>query len=495
MRNPRLWLTVLAIILIAGSTHASTTIYGTLSASSPYVWNGAWRGQPYNVPISTSTFTPNFDNNQNFEIDLTTACPCTVANPSTTLVAGQSGVIEIHQVSSGSAQTIGTWGSEWGNTGSVNISSTLSSVTYVSYYVDNAATAIQLNAASSSGGLCSGCAPTASPTFTGTVTMPDSSTWTSSGIGSLAALGIGTAATTQALVADGTDTSGDTAFSLISGTLATSNTGSVQGVGVTTTVDPTGASLSAGRGMFVNPTITGSISPTTFEALNVRPDEAGSSAFTGTVGTGYGIRIQTPTLNSEAAMTAFDGIGINSITNGSGNTSGTIQNDGILINNITAVAGVGGTIDNYSLEIVVPSGIDAGTMVNRGIYLHGSFPSGGATSNYAIDNESGAQIRTTGLIDDVNSTASTTTSSGALIVTGGSGIGGAVYVGGLVDAVSPVRASHGYTVATLPAAGTAGRRAYVTDQLTACVAAGAALTGGGAVVCPVFDNGTAWVGD
>lgn len=48
-----------------------------------------------------------------------------------------------------------------------------------------------------------------------------------------------------------------------------------------------------------------------------------------------------------------------------------------------------------------------------------------------------------------------------------------------------------YTVATLPAAGTAGRRAYVTDA-TAPTWLGA-LTGGGAVRCPVFDNGTAWV--
>lgn len=52
----------------------------------------------------------------------------------------------------------------------------------------------------------------------------------------------------------------------------------------------------------------------------------------------------------------------------------------------------------------------------------------------------------------------------------------------------------GFTVATLPAAGTAGRSAYVTDQLTTCAAIGVAPTGGGAVVCPVFDNGVGWVG-
>ena len=54
----------------------------------------------------------------------------------------------------------------------------------------------------------------------------------------------------------------------------------------------------------------------------------------------------------------------------------------------------------------------------------------------------------------------------------------------------PIRLQ-GYTVATLPTAGTAGRVAYVTDA-TAPTYLGA-LTGGGAVVCKVFDNGTAWV--
>ena len=48
----------------------------------------------------------------------------------------------------------------------------------------------------------------------------------------------------------------------------------------------------------------------------------------------------------------------------------------------------------------------------------------------------------------------------------------------------------GYTVATLPA-GTQGDTAFVTDA-TAPTYLGA-LTGGGAVVCPVFYNGTAWV--
>ena len=61
----------------------------------------------------------------------------------------------------------------------------------------------------------------------------------------------------------------------------------------------------------------------------------------------------------------------------------------------------------------------------------------------------------------------------------------------VIDSVKTVRLGTGYTVATLPAAGTAGRRTYVTDA-TAPTFLGT-LTGGGGVVCPVFDNGTAWV--
>ena len=56
-----------------------------------------------------------------------------------------------------------------------------------------------------------------------------------------------------------------------------------------------------------------------------------------------------------------------------------------------------------------------------------------------------------------------------------------------------LRTATAYTVATLPAAGTAGRRAYVTDALAPAFLT--AVVGGGAVVTPVFDNGTNWVAE
>lgn len=54
-----------------------------------------------------------------------------------------------------------------------------------------------------------------------------------------------------------------------------------------------------------------------------------------------------------------------------------------------------------------------------------------------------------------------------------------------------IRTTPAFTVGTLPAAGTAGRRTYVTDALGP--AYGVAVAAGGAVVTPVFDNGAAWV--
>ena len=62
-----------------------------------------------------------------------------------------------------------------------------------------------------------------------------------------------------------------------------------------------------------------------------------------------------------------------------------------------------------------------------------------------------------------------------------------------VPPANPSFITPGYTVASLPApsASLAGARAYVTDAAAPSFLG--SLTGGGAVVCPVFCNGTAWV--
>ena len=69
---------------------------------------------------------------------------------------------------------------------------------------------------------------------------------------------------------------------------------------------------------------------------------------------------------------------------------------------------------------------------------------------------------------------------------------GATTITGALSASTTIKAG-GYTVATLPA-GATGLICYVTDQLAAVNAKGAAPTGGGAVVCYQYYNGAAWVG-
>jgi hypothetical protein len=48
-----------------------------------------------------------------------------------------------------------------------------------------------------------------------------------------------------------------------------------------------------------------------------------------------------------------------------------------------------------------------------------------------------------------------------------------------------------YLVANLPAAGTAGRRAFVSNALAPVALS--TVVGGGAITVPVYDNGTAWI--
>jgi hypothetical protein len=101
-------------------------------------WTKAQRGTPATVSISTATFTPNFDNAQNFSMTLVHAsCPCIIANPSTTPVAGQSGVFIVIQSSTGS-DLIGTWGSDYVTTGGVStigLSGAANAIDIFSYYV------------------------------------------------------------------------------------------------------------------------------------------------------------------------------------------------------------------------------------------------------------------------------------------------------------------------------------------------------------------------
>jgi hypothetical protein len=124
-----------------GATGCSTAT-GTSGATIPLlngtnVWSGQQSGSATTLSISTSTFTPDGSNN-NYNITLVHAsCPCTLANPSATPVAGTAGQIVVNQSATGS-DTIGTWGSQYaapGGTASITLSTGASARDVLSYYV------------------------------------------------------------------------------------------------------------------------------------------------------------------------------------------------------------------------------------------------------------------------------------------------------------------------------------------------------------------------
>ena len=115
---------------------------------------GSATGAPQTITISTLTFTPTFANAdssiENFVLTLAHSVSNILANPSslTSSHAGKSGVIEIHQSSSG-GDLIGTWGSDYvtpGGTSGITLSSGANDVDYLSYYVNAAGTEVVFGA-------------------------------------------------------------------------------------------------------------------------------------------------------------------------------------------------------------------------------------------------------------------------------------------------------------------------------------------------------------
>ena len=123
-----------------GDLSGDCTTSGTLVVSCTgilHTWTASQRSTVQTLALSTATATPNFDTGNNFTLTLSSACPCTLANPSTTPVAGQSGVMEIIQDATG-GRTITTWGSDYiapGGTSTLALSSGANARDYFSYYV------------------------------------------------------------------------------------------------------------------------------------------------------------------------------------------------------------------------------------------------------------------------------------------------------------------------------------------------------------------------
>jgi hypothetical protein len=219
------------------------------------------------------------------------------------------------------------------------------------------------------------------------------------------------------------------------------------------------------------------------------------------------------------------GTGILGVVNG-GTGLGTIPSNGqLLIGNGTGYslntlfAGTGISIANGSGSISITNSLPDQTVVLTGAgttTTSGTYPNFTITSNDAFVGTV-TSVGGTGTVNGITLTGTVTSSgnltlggtlsgvsltsqvSGTLpIANGGTGTTSTTFASltANVSGILPV-ANGGtgtgvaYTVATLPTAGTQGRRAWVTNALTP--AFGAAPVGGGAVVIPVFDNGTIWI--
>jgi hypothetical protein len=181
------------------------------------------------------------------------------------------------------------------------------------------------------------------------------------------------------------------------------------------------------------------------------------------------------------------GAGI-SVTNGLGTI--TLANTGVLSNIAGTGISVSSATGNVTITNTLPDRIVALTGAGT-TTVTGTYPNFTITSNDAyvgtVTSVSGA-----GTVNGITLTG-TVTSSGNLTLGGTlSGVDLTSQVTGVLPVANGGNgAGAAYTVATLPTAGTQGRRAWVTDALAP--AFGAAPVGGGAVVIPVFDNGTAWI--
>jgi len=202
-------------------------------------------------------------------------------------------------------------------------------------------------------------------------------------------LGIGTALPTCQLHVAGTYTTANANKFGVTGTIASSNTGSIAGLQNQVTVVPTGASLSVAYGMINIATLnTSALTVPSVYGVFSRVDTA--SGFTGTITNADAYQASNPSLAGTNPLTNYNAFHASAATNGNGITTGTVTNTGLLVNPFTAAAASGGIINNYGVQSSVPTGSGAGTTSNYGVRITGAGGSGGlgTTNNWALYSDS-----------------------------------------------------------------------------------------------------------
>tara|TARA_R110002126_G_scaffold57695_3_gene152858 strand:+ start:2152 stop:2871 length:720 start_codon:yes stop_codon:yes gene_type:complete len=197
--------------------------------------------------------------------------------------------------------------------------------------------------------------------------------------------------------------------------------------------------------------------------------------------TGAGLAV-TPVINGGTGLNAIPTNGQLLIGNGTGYALGTLTAS----TGITVTNGLGTITVTNSLPDLTVVLTGAGTTV-----VTGTYPNFTITSNDAFVGTV-TSVGGTGTVNGITLTGTVTTSGNLTLGGTLSGVSLTTQVSGILPVANGGNGlGAAYTVATLPAAGTQGRRAWVTNALAPTFLS--APVGGGAVVCPVFDNGTAWV--
>lgn len=204
-------------------------------------------------------------------------------------------------------------------------------------------------------------------------------------------VGIGGTPTAR-LHALGTYTTVNGSFQISGGTLASSVTTIQRAFHVSSTFQPSGASLNNAYGLEVQPTIGASTPATISTAVAIRASLTLGAAFTGTVTTGYQFFAADP-LISGGTLSGINQYYADTLTTNNNLASGTVNNRQFRAVGVTAGA-AGGTVNNRGVEITLPSGgASSGTANNRGIYItgNGGTASGGTVNNHALYSDSTAK--------------------------------------------------------------------------------------------------------
>jgi hypothetical protein len=199
--------------------------------------------------------------------------------------------------------------------------------------------------------------PAASPTLTGTVTLPDGATWSATGFADIASY----------------TTVGTAPFNY-SPSIAHATTGLFRAFALAPTLSPsavpTGISgLSAG--------VTIDTSSTAIPQLRgISTNLATGSGYTGTIAIGADILFNAPTIGGTHPITSYSSLlWVTPATNGTGITSGSVSNACISAVVPAGAPAMGGTVTNTGLAISGNGGSGAGTNTNWAINSTSTAPS------------------------------------------------------------------------------------------------------------------------